>query len=256
MMANMPEKEERMKYTIKVNEVKKGSENLKGVATVVLGDSFKLGNIAIMNDPNRDQLFVSMPAYKTNQVDEQGKQVYKDIFNPITAEFRKELYDNILGAFNELREHQAGNSYRVEINAKETTMPEFSVRVTPYERQDSSIRGLASITIENCLAVNNVAVNESKEGKLYVSMPSYKSKQLDDQGKAVYKDICNPVSGKFHDKLYGSILKSYEQAKEQSKSQEKASVSGKIKENQKSINKKETEEPQKEHSQPSKGEAR
>lgn len=83
-----------MKYSIKVSEVRNGSENLKGLATLVLGDSFKVGNIAIMNDPNKNQLFVSMPSYKTNQMDDQGKAVYKDFFNPTTAEFRKELYDN------------------------------------------------------------------------------------------------------------------------------------------------------------------
>lgn len=241
-----------MKYSIKVSEVKNGSENLKGLATVVLGDSFKLGNIAIMNDPNKNQLFVSMPSYKSNQMDEQQNAVYKDIFNPTTAQFRKELYDNILSAFNELQEHQAGNSYRVNINEKDTTMPEFSVRVTPYEKENSNIKALASIHIENCLAVNNITVNESKEGNLYVSMPSYKSKQLDDQGKAVYKDICNPVTGKFHDKLYGAILNSYEQAKEQSK----ASVVGKINENKETLSKQSADKPEKEKHQPNRDEAR
>lgn len=245
-----------MKYSIKVNEVRNGSENLKGLATLVLGDSFKMGNIAIMNDPNKNQLFVSMPSYKTNKVDEQGKDVYRDIFNPTTAEFRKELYDNILNAFNELQEHQAGNSYRVNINEKDTTMPEFSVRVTPFEKENSNIKALASIHIENCLAVNNITVNESKEGKLYVSMPSYKSKQLDDQGKAVYKDICNPVTGKFHDKLYNAILDGYDQAKEQSK----ASIVGKINENKDKIDKQNADKSakgvKKEHHQPNRDEAR
>ena len=241
-----------MKYSIKVSEVKKGSENLKGVATVVLGDSFKLGNIAIMNDPTKNQLFVSMPSYKTNQTNEHGKAVYKDFFNPTTAEFRKELYDNVLGAFKELQEHQAGNSYRMEVNKKDTSMPEFSVRVTPFEKDNSNLKGLASINIENCLSINNVTINESKEGKLYVAMPSCKSKQLDEQGKAVYKDICNPVTGKFRDKLYSAILSSYEQAKEQSKS----SVVGKLNENKEVINKQESEAPARERSQPVRDEAR
>lgn len=241
-----------MKYSIKVSEVKNGSENLKGVATVVLGDSFKLGNIAIMNNPATNQLFVSMPSYKTNETNEQGKAVYKDFYNPTTAEFRKELYDNILGAFKELQEHQAGNSYRMEVNKKDTSMPEFAVRVTPFEKENTNLKGLVSINIENCLSINNVTVNESKDGKLYVSMPSYKSKQLDEQGKAVYKDICNPVTSKFRDKLYNTILKSYEQAKDKIK----ASVIGKLNENKDAVSKKESEAPEKEHSQPTRDEAR
>ena len=75
-----------MKYSITVNEINGTNENLKAMVSVTLGDSFKLGNIAIYNHPDKG-LFVSMPSYKTNQVDEQGKDVYKDIFNPITSEF-------------------------------------------------------------------------------------------------------------------------------------------------------------------------
>lgn len=147
-----------MKYSIKVNEVKNGSENLQGLVTVTLGDSFKLNNISILKDPRSTQLYVAMPAYKTNQVDENGKAIYKDIYNPISSEFRKELYDNILGAFKELQEHQAGNSYRLEVNGKDTTMPEFSVHVTPYEREGSNIKGLASVYIENSLVINNIVI--------------------------------------------------------------------------------------------------
>lgn len=57
-----------MKYSIKVNEVTNGSENLRGLATVTFGDSFKFNNIAIMNDPREEgKLFVSMPSYKTSE---------------------------------------------------------------------------------------------------------------------------------------------------------------------------------------------
>lgn len=233
-----------MKYSIKVSEVKNGSENLKGLATVVLGDSFKLSNISILKDPRNDQLYVAMPSYKTNQVDEQEKAVYKDIFNPTTAEFRKELYDNVLSAFKELQEHQAGNSYRVEINKKDTTMPEFDVRVTPFEKEDSNIKGLASVKLENCIVVNNISIKESKEGNLYVDMPSYKSKQVDEQGKAVYKDICNPVTAKFQTKLSKAVIKGYEAAKNA-----RDSVLGKLQGNKESINTKNAEAPEKDQHQ-------
>ena len=40
-----------MKYSIKVNEVRaKEGSNIKGFATVVFGDSFKITNIAILID--------------------------------------------------------------------------------------------------------------------------------------------------------------------------------------------------------------
>ena len=54
-----------MKYAIKVNEVKKENGNVKGFATVVFGDSFKITNIAIVENKDKGQLFVSMPRYKS-----------------------------------------------------------------------------------------------------------------------------------------------------------------------------------------------
>lgn len=240
-----------MKYEIKVSEVKNGSENLKGIATVVLGDSFRLGNIMIMNNPNKDKLFVAMPSYKTNQVDEQGKTVFKDIFNPVSKEFREELYNNILDAFTELKEHQAGNRYNVIFNEKDTTMPEIEVRVTPYEKEGSNLKGLVSLKIEGCIAVNNITVKESKEGNLYVDMPTYKAKQLDDQGRASYKDICNPVTAKFNEKLSSAVLQSYEAAQ----NKERGSVLNKLHEKADTVKNRDAEAPEKEQRQPSRDEA-
>lgn len=231
-----------MKYNIKVSEVKNGSENLKGIATVVLGDSFRLGNIMVMNDPKKDQLFVAMPSYKTNKVNDKGEPVFNSYFNPTSKEFYSEFSNNILEAFNELKEHQAGNRYNVTVNEKDTTMPEFEVRVTPFEKENSNIKGLVSLKIENCMAVNNLTVKENKEGNLYVDMPSYKAKKLDEQGHSVYKDICNPVTAKFGEKLKQAILSSYEAAKENTKD----SVLGKMQKNKDAVEAKNSEAPAKE----------
>ena len=40
-------------------------------------------------------------------------------------------------------------------------------------------------------------------------MPSYKTKKVDEEGKAVYQDICYPVTKDFRDKLFASILDGY-----------------------------------------------
>ena len=85
-----------MKYSIKVNEVRaKDGSNIKGFATVVFGDSFKITNIAILENKEKGELFVSMPRYRSNERDEKNSVIYKDVCNPITAEFREELYTNI-----------------------------------------------------------------------------------------------------------------------------------------------------------------
>lgn len=235
-----------MKYSIKVNEVTNGSENLRGLATITFGDSFKFNNIAILNDPREEgKLFVSMPSYKTNDKGADNTPVYKDVFNPTSKEFRAELYQNILDTYHEVHDVQAKNSYTVEFHKEDTHMPEFSVRVTPYEREGSSVKGLATIQFSEGMAVNNVSIHQGKD-KLFVSMPSYKTKQVDEQNKAIYKDVCYPVSAKFREKLYGAILNAYEQSK--TKSAEKNSILGKLNDNKNTISSNDVKG--KEHSQP------
>ena len=189
-----------MKYSINVTEAKNQEGNVRG---------FKITNIAILENKEKGTLFVSMPRYKSSERDEQGGVVYKDVCNPITAEFREELYGNILEAFEQAKE--ADKSPREKVEAE---MPEFSVTVTPFEREGSNIRGLARIYFDDSFIVNNVSILQGKD-KVFVAMPSYKTKQTDEQGKAVYQDVCYPVTKEFREKLYAEIVSQYEKAKEQ-----------------------------------------
>ena len=142
--------------------------------------------------------------------------IYKDVCNPITAEFREELYTNILDAYARIREPEKEETQKQD---RTQEMPEFSVTVTPYEREGSNIKGLARIYFENSFIVNNINIVQGKE-KIFVSMPSYKTKQVDEQGKPIYQDVCYPVTKDFREKLYNEIISEYEKAKD--KSNEKA----------------------------------
>lgn len=204
-----------MKYSINVTEAKNQDGNVRGFANLVFGDSFKITNIAILENKEKGTLFVSMPRYKSNERDEQGGVVYKDVCNPITSEFREELYGNILEAYEQAKE--ADKSPREKVEAE---MPEFSVTVTPFEREGSNIRGLARIYFDDSFIVNNVSILQGKD-KVFVAMPSYKTKQTDEQGKAVYQDVCYPVTKEFREKLYAEIVSQYEKAKEQSENKAK-----------------------------------
>ena len=52
-------------------------------------------------------------------------------------------------------------------------------------------------------------------------MPSYKTKQKDEQGKAIYQDVCYPVTKEFREVLYGEVIDSYNAAKDKSVSEGK-----------------------------------
>lgn len=70
-----------MKYSIKVNEVRaKEGSNIKGFATVVFDDSFKITNIAILENKDKGELFVSMPRYRSNERDESNGVVLVKLF--------------------------------------------------------------------------------------------------------------------------------------------------------------------------------
>ena len=220
-----------MKFSVRVNEVKNMEGNIRGFATVVFDNSFKVTNIAILENKEKGQLFVSMPRYKSNERDENGN-VYKDVCNPITKEFREELYGNILEAYENLqKQDQEQERERQEFR----DAPEFSVSVTPFEREGSNIKGLARIYFEDSFIVNNVNILQGKEN-LFVAMPSYKTKQTDEHGKPVYQEVCYPVTKEFREKLYKEILSTYEWEMHQQNNKNKNHSVGQQPEQRRSFN--------------------
>lgn len=201
-----------MRYEVKVNKLENNKEgnniSIRGYASVVFADSFKVSNIAILE--NKDgKLFVSMPRYSSTKDNE-----YKDICNPISKEFREELYGAILDTFDAL---EPGKNDKVErVFGEECEELAFNVNVTPFEREGSNIRGLGRIYIEDAFVISNVSVLAGKNGN-FVAMPSYKTKQVDENGKSQYQDIAYPVTKEFREKLYGAITSALEKAKVEGK---------------------------------------
>lgn len=76
-----------------------------------------------------NQPFVSMPSFKTKERTEHNEPVYKDVCNPITSEFRKDLYDDILSLYGEMEQSGKTEVSRVAENAGE---PEFRVADSAY----------------------------------------------------------------------------------------------------------------------------
>lgn len=197
-----------MNYTVKINEVNDKESNVKAFATVVFGDSFKICNIAVVKN-KEGNLFVSMPSYKSNERTEQNEAVFKDICNPITAEFQKEFSQAILSAYD--KRNELGKNALSIGEPESMGEPPFTVAVTPFEREGSNLRGLGRIYFEDSFVVSNVSILQGKNG-MFVSMPSYKTNQQIN-GKPVYQDICFPVTKEFREKLYGELVSAYEKAR-------------------------------------------
>lgn len=203
------EREESMEYAIKLNAVNNPDASVRAFATITFGESFKVTNVAVV-EGRGNQPFVSMPSFKSKERDEHNHAVYKDVCNPITKEFREELYGNILDLYAEME--QTGKAEIVK-KAEGAQEPDFTVKVTPFEREGSNILGLARIYFEDSFVVGNVSILKGQE-KEFVAMPSYKAKPNGKGGKPQYQDVCFPVTKEFREKLNAAILTDYKQEKE------------------------------------------
>ena len=197
-----------MKYSIKLNAVNNPDKSVKAFAAVTFGDCFKITNIAVVKTQEGEP-FVSMPSFKSKERNEHNQPVYKDVCNPITSEFRKELYDDILALYGEMEQSGKSEVSKAEDYPEE---PQFRVAVTPFEREGSNIRGLARIYFEDCFVVNNVSIIQGRERE-FVAMPSYMVKQNGKDGKPQYQDVCFPVTKEFREKMYDAIMECYQQEK-------------------------------------------
>ena len=74
--------------------------------------------------------------------------------------------------------------------------------------QDNRLRALASITIDNALAIHDIKVIQGPE-RIFVAMPSRK----EDSG--IYRDIVHPITSNARKEIEHKILTSYHEHIEQ-----------------------------------------
>lgn len=191
-----------MKYQIRAIKVEREDSKVVGVASLVLEDVFAINQISIMQRED-GTYFTSMPAIRTGGYGISGFPVYKDIAHPITAEFAKELSKHVLETFAEVKDKEP--VMKVYENEKPFT---FSVQMNPYE-EAKNLRARGTITFSNSFLIRNVRIMEGQKG-LYVQIPSYKTKELDENNNPVYKDYAHPVTAEFRDVLYETILGEYQ----------------------------------------------
>lgn len=192
-------------YTIRINEVSNKDSNVKAYATVTFGESLAVRNIAVVQKRDSEDLFVSMPSHRTNEVTEKGEPVFRDICNPITKEFYEELTGNILSAYSN-RKALPGAEYVIG-DGKEPKKIPYNIKISPITREDSSLCGIGRMYIDDSFVINNIRLLNGKNG-IFVSLPDYRTEKLRD-GKPIYRELVFPVTKGFREELYGKIEKTY-----------------------------------------------
>jgi stage V sporulation protein G len=80
------------------------------------------------------------------------------------------------------------------------------VRVRIVKKDDSKLKAVASITIEDCFVVHDIKVIEGTEG-YFIAMPSRKTNDGE------YKDIAHPINTETREAVRAAILAAFDEAK-------------------------------------------
>ena len=76
------------------------------------------------------------------------------------------------------------------------------IRIRKVENDENKLRGIASITIDDCFVIHDIKIIEGQD-KFFLAMPS---KRLAD---GTYRDIVHPINQEMRELLETSILEVY-----------------------------------------------
>ena len=77
------------------------------------------------------------------------------------------------------------------------------VRVRVVKKDDSKLKAVASITIDECFVVHDIKVIEGSQG-FFIAMPSRKTPDGE------YKDIVHPLDTKTRERIRAAILEEFD----------------------------------------------
>ena len=77
-----------------------------------------------------------------------------------------------------------------------------SVKVRKIEKEDSRMKGIASVVIDDCFAVKDIRIIQG-EDKLFIAMPSRKYPDGE------YRDVAHPINGETRKMFEDAIIEEY-----------------------------------------------
>ena len=70
------------------------------------------------------------------------------------------------------------------------------------EKDDSRLKAVASVTIDDCIAIHDIKIVDGTDG-YFVSMPSRKS------SRGEYRDIVHPINNEARAELTNAVMEAY-----------------------------------------------
>lgn len=82
-----------------------------------------------------------------------------------------------------------------------------SVNVRKMEKENSRMKGIASVLLDDSFAVHDIRIIEGENG-LFIAMPSRKTRT------GAYRDIAHPINPEVRQMFEDAILEAYENAED------------------------------------------
>jgi len=83
-----------------------------------------------------------------------------------------------------------------------------SVSVRKITKENSRLRGIASVLLDDAFAIHDIRIIEGDNG-LFIAMPSRKTATGD------YKDVCHPINPEIRSEFTEAILEEYKNTSEE-----------------------------------------
>lgn len=183
-----------MSYDVRIHSLRMNGTT-RGNASVTLNGQFAVRGVNVKEGQNG--LFVSMPSWKD------GNNEYHDICFPCTKEARAEFDRVVLKAFDQAR------TGTIEQAPAEMLPVQYDVRIHSLHPGGGTLKGTASVSLNDQFAVRRVSIMESSKG-LFVSTPGFRG------GNGMFKDYCFPCTKESRAEFNKAVLDAYQQALTQS----------------------------------------
>ena len=82
-----------------------------------------------------------------------------------------------------------------------------SVSVRKITKENSRLRGIASVLLDDSFAIHDIRIIEGDNG-LFIAMPSRKT------ATGEYKDVCHPINPDVRTDFTNAVLDAYKKAEE------------------------------------------
>lgn len=80
-----------------------------------------------------------------------------------------------------------------------------SVKVKKFDKENSRMKGIASVLVDDCFVIHDIRIIEGDE-EMFIAMPSKKNAQGE------YRDIAHPINTETREMFKKAILEEYEKA--------------------------------------------